>query len=87
MARSREVSGRLSSDGEPPSDEQIARRAHEIYERRGGDHGHDLEDWLQAERELRDARPASALPVGAEASPVAGGRRRRSQPPVSPDTE
>ncbi|HEX7896715.1 MAG TPA: DUF2934 domain-containing protein [Planctomycetota bacterium] len=31
----------------------VARRAYEIYERRGGAPGRDLEDWLQAERELR----------------------------------
>jgi Protein of unknown function (DUF2934) len=34
---------------------QIARRAHEIYEARGGNHGKALEDWLQAEREIDDA--------------------------------
>jgi hypothetical protein len=33
----------------------IARRAFELYETRGGEHGHDLDDWLQAERELRPA--------------------------------
>ncbi len=32
--------------------EQIARRAYEMFLNRGGDHGHDLEDWLKAEREL-----------------------------------
>ena len=31
---------------------RIARRAHEIYEARGGEHGRALEDWLQAEREV-----------------------------------
>jgi Protein of unknown function (DUF2934) len=31
---------------------RIARRAHEIYEARGGEHGKALEDWLQAEREV-----------------------------------
>jgi DUF2934 family protein len=31
---------------------RIAERAHEIYERRGGEHGRALEDWLQAEREI-----------------------------------
>jgi len=31
---------------------RIARRAHEIYEARGGEHGKALEDWLQAEREI-----------------------------------
>ena len=32
--------------------EAIARRAYEIYTARGGSHGYDIEDWLQAEREL-----------------------------------
>jgi hypothetical protein len=30
----------------------IARRAYEIYLNRGGAHGHDVDDWLQGEREL-----------------------------------
>ena len=30
----------------------IARRAHELFVARGSDHGHDAEDWLEAEREL-----------------------------------
>jgi hypothetical protein len=32
--------------------EQIRRRAFEIYEQRGREDGHDLEDWLQAESEV-----------------------------------
>jgi hypothetical protein len=32
----------------------IARRAYEIYMDRGAAHGHDIDDWLQAERELPD---------------------------------
>jgi hypothetical protein len=32
--------------------EQVARRAYELYRTRGGTDGSDLEDWLQAEREL-----------------------------------
>jgi hypothetical protein len=31
---------------------EIRRRAYEIYLERGAHHGHELEDWLQAEREL-----------------------------------
>ena len=31
---------------------KIGRRAHEIYEARGGEHGKAMEDWLQAEREV-----------------------------------
>ncbi len=34
------------------SEEAIRRRAYEIYERRGREHGHDLDDWFKAEREL-----------------------------------
>ena len=36
-----------------PSHEDIARRAYQRYEQRGNDHGHDQDDWFQAERELR----------------------------------
>jgi hypothetical protein len=35
-----------------PSGEEIARRAHELYLKRGGEHGKDVEDWVRAEREL-----------------------------------
>jgi hypothetical protein len=31
---------------------EIARRAYEIFVGRGGNDGHDVEDWLQAEAEL-----------------------------------
>jgi hypothetical protein len=45
-----------------PTQAEIARRAHEIHVARGGVHGCDLDDWLQAERELQagctDAPPA-----------------------------
>lgn len=37
----------------------IARRAYELFEERGREDGHDLDDWLQAERELQ-TQPASA---------------------------
>ncbi len=30
--------------------ERIARKAFELYEQRGWQHGHDLDDWLKAER-------------------------------------
>ena len=31
--------------------EQIRLRAYELYEKRGSEDGHELEDWLQAEAE------------------------------------
>ncbi len=45
------VAAALAGNG--PTREQIAKRAYEIYRARGGTHGYDIEDWLQAERELR----------------------------------
>ncbi len=35
-----------------PTHREIAKRAFEIYLARGGSHGRDVEDWLQAEAEL-----------------------------------
>ena len=35
------------------TDRDIARRAYDLYLVRGRAQGHDVEDWLQAERELR----------------------------------
>ena len=35
-----------------PTREEIELRAYQIYVERGGTHGQDVEDWLQAEREL-----------------------------------
>jgi hypothetical protein len=63
--RSQETGIRREIDGGPvtpiaeparqPADlrmNRIARRAHEIYEARGGEHGKALEDWLLAERQV-----------------------------------
>ena len=36
-----------------PSGEEIARRAHELYLQRGGEHGKDVEDWVRAEKEMK----------------------------------
>ncbi len=35
-----------------PTREEIELRAYQIYLERGGVEGHEVEDWLQAEREL-----------------------------------
>jgi hypothetical protein len=48
-----------SDDAQPtqpfPTHEEIKYRAYEIYLSRGATDGHDLEDWLQAERDLSQA--------------------------------
>ena len=40
------------SERKLPKAEQIERRAYELYLERDGEDGHDLADWLAAEREL-----------------------------------
>jgi Protein of unknown function (DUF2934) len=43
-------------------EEQIRQRAYELYESRGREDGHDVDDWLTAEEEItkRSTRTAAA---------------------------
>jgi uncharacterized protein HemX len=43
-------------------EEEIRRRAYEIYEERGREDGHDMDDWLRAEAEIaaKNAKSAAA---------------------------
>ena len=41
---------------EIPSNQQIEARAYELYLERGREDGHDVEDWLAAEKELTQRR-------------------------------
>ncbi len=50
----------------------VARRAYEIFQKRGGNHGADLDDWLEAERQLRPGPSDVTGPVRAKP------RRRKS---------
>ena len=43
-----------SSVPNQPDEAAIAARAYEIYESKGRVDGDDLDDWLQAERDLKD---------------------------------
>jgi hypothetical protein len=42
--------------GAVPLEEQIRQRAFEIYLQRGGQDGSDLDDWQQAEAEIRSGK-------------------------------
>ena len=44
----------LHVDEKASLEEQIARRAHELWNQRDHEHGNDLTDWLQAEREINE---------------------------------
>ena len=54
----------MSSISNPGLHRQIAEKAYELFQSRGHVHGHDLDDWVEAERrimatldELREWRP------------------------------
>ncbi|MCI0720197.1 MAG: DUF2934 domain-containing protein [Acidobacteria bacterium] len=55
-ARSSSERASLPAAFDDPTREEIEQRAYEIYLARGGELGHDLEDWVEAERELRERR-------------------------------
>jgi hypothetical protein len=65
MAQHTDSDRRRSADatrpGAAPNAEDVARRAYELYEARGGEPGADLDDWLKAESELRTLRKANAV--------------------------
>ena len=64
------------SNGAPESfnnPDEVARRAYEIYQRRGGGDGADLDDWLAAERELKPGPSDVTGPVPQKP------RRRKSE--------
>lgn len=42
--------------------EEIAIRAHEIFEARGGVHGADVDDWLEAEKEVMGRQKSESRP-------------------------
>jgi hypothetical protein len=55
VSESRYPSPPAQSSRAQPTHEEVARRAYEIYETRGaGGPGSEVDDWLQAERELRE---------------------------------
>jgi hypothetical protein len=54
-AEPRQPAGEVDQRDRSPQaacEQEIRRRAYEIYLERGAQPGHELEDWLQAEREL-----------------------------------
>jgi len=50
----RATAGKQPVNSHEPEPAEIERRAYELYLARGGVHGYDQDDWLQAERELKE---------------------------------
>ena len=51
--------------GSIPSENKIQERAYELYILRGAENGHDVDDWLNAERELSAENDLSEDALGA----------------------
>ena len=47
------ASGERGQIQREPSPDQVAQRAYDLYRLRGGEDGHDMDDWFQAEAQLR----------------------------------
>ena len=45
---------------QPEIEAEIRRRAYELYEQRGYADGYDLDDWLQAQAEILEAKSKAA---------------------------
>jgi hypothetical protein len=45
---------RPEAESAAPQSKRVEARAYELYLQRGGEHGHDVEDWLAAEKELQE---------------------------------
>jgi hypothetical protein len=74
----------------------ISLRAYDIYQRRGGEPGHEIEDWVQAENEILEAMIKEESQLGAESSaarvlpadtPSTAGDQKTSNPQASPDNK
>jgi Protein of unknown function (DUF2934) len=67
-----------AGSGPQPGQDEIARRAYELYLQRGSVPGHETDDWLQAEAELATAGLAgddSESPPPARRSETGSSRR------------
>ena len=64
--RSKPVAGPASGKPEgKPLDSEIAAEAYTLFEARGFEHGHDVDDWLAAEALLRQRRISRRAALGA----------------------
>ncbi|MFN8179023.1 MAG: DUF2934 domain-containing protein [bacterium] len=84
------TSDRAPEKREEENATSVAELAYRIYEERGRQEGHDLEDWLEAERRIAASRgPASMITseksaaAGSESSAAAEATRRQAPPSPS----
>jgi len=93
IERQERLRERLLSDDEARA--AISLRAYEIYQRRGGEAGHEIEDWVQAENEILetlikegpqlDAELSSADVLHSDTQSTAGDQNRSESPAALDD--
>lgn len=83
MARGTNANEAESGAGQAPSPDAVARRAYELFEERGREPGHELEDWLAAEAELAGGDERLAV-SSSGASPT---RQAAESPNEGPDVD
>lgn len=61
-----------------PTKEAVSLRAYQLFASRGHEHGRDLDDWLQAEVQLKAEASKSVRARKATGRPAAGASRKAS---------
>jgi len=65
MPRAAKKAGKTSGNGANGhiTGDDIAKRAYDLYQSRGGGHGADFDDWIEAEKQLKQAQGPEAQPA------------------------
>jgi len=71
-APSRTPTSVLRENPVPNVEGEIRRRAYELYEQRGREDGHDVEDWLCAEEQVTQTRGRRRT-IGGSVTPIKDG--------------
>ena len=72
MPKEKNETSHLSNLGSQERTEEIIRmRAYQLFEQRGYENGHDVDDWLQAEAEIMRKRHVSRADMGTAVHEVA----------------
>ena len=60
MPKKNEIAEASDADSPVTSEDTIRARAYQLFEQRGCEYGHDLDDWLLAEAELTGKKPVAS---------------------------
>ena len=64
MPREKEIAEFSDVGSQELTQDIIRTRAYQLFEQRGCEHGHDLDDWIQAEAEVMGKKPSAHTDQG-----------------------